>query len=380
MSHAGEDIGGNELIRVGFLLVLIFLAPLSGCLSMHSITDECVIQNASDDGTLTIVTYDILAISEDVLTDFTEQTGYEVNILPTDDAGGILEKLLLTKEAPQADLALGLDNTYLQTALDNCLLAPHSATLPDLDPQSLTPYSGEMAVPFDQGYVCLNADIEALEANNISFPTTLEELTDDAWKGRTAFPSPTTSSPGRAFMTATIDYFEQTSTMSAMEWWGAMADNEAIFTTGWTEAYEVHYSGGYGVWEPGYIGDAWLTVSYCHSPGVEAKYGGNYTISKAIDIDHASFLQVEYAAKVNGGGSAAAVDAFIEFLLSEEINKNMPENNYMYSVLEGEDLPVENGYRHHSPIPSNPAEISSERIDAEMEDWLMEWRDATKAL
>ena len=380
MPHLGEDIGGNGLIRAYLLLTLVFFAPLSGCLSMHSITDECVIQSGSDDGTLTIVTYDIIAISDDVLADFTAQTGYDVNILATDDAGGILENLLLTKEAPQADLALGLDNTYLQTALDNCLLAPHSATLPDLDSQALAPYNGKMAVPFDQGYVCLNADIEALEGNNISFPTTLEELTDDAWKGRTAFPSPTTSSPGRAFMTATIDYFEQTSTMSAMEWWSAMADNDAIFTTGWTEAYEVHYSGGYGVWEAGYIGDAWLTVSYCHSPGVEAFYGGNYTISKAIDIDRTSFHQVEYAAKVNGGGSSDAVDAFIEFLLSDEINKNMPENNYMYSVLEGEDLPVENGYRHHSPVPSNPAEISTERIDEEMEGWLMEWRDATKAL
>jgi len=380
MPHPGEDIGGNGLIRACLLLTLVFFAPLSGCLSMHSITDECVIQSGSDDGTLTIVTYDIIAISDDVLADFTAQTGYEVDILATDDAGGILENLLLTKESPQADLALGLDNTYLQTALDNCLLAPHSATLPDLDSQALAPYNGKMAVPFDQGYVCLNADIEALEANNISFPTTLEELTDDAWKGRTAFPSPTTSSPGRAFMTATIDYFEQTSTMSAMEWWSAMADNDAIFTTGWTEAYEVHYSGGYGVWEAGYIGDAWLTVSYCHSPGVEAFYGGNYTISKAINIDRASFHQVEYAAKVNGGGSSDAVDAFIEFLLSDEINKNMPENNYMYSVLEGEDLPVENGYRHHSPVPSNPAEISTERIDEEMEGWLMEWRDATKAL
>ena len=75
-----------------------------------------------------------------------------------------------------------------------------------------------------------------------------------------------------------------------------------------------------------------------------------------------------------------AVDAFIEFLLSDEINKNMPENNYMYSVLEGEDLPLENGYRHHSPVPSNPAGSSTERIDEEMESWLMEWRDATKVL
>ena len=57
---------------------------------------------------------------------------------------------------------------------------------------------------------------------------------------------------------------------------------------------------------------------------LEAFFGGNSTISKAVDIDYASFHQVEYAAKVNGGGSASAVDAFIEFLLSNEINTNMP--------------------------------------------------------
>ena len=214
----------------------------------------------------------------------------------------------------------------------------------------------------------------------MTVPTTLEELTGDQWKGKTAFPSPTTSSPGRAFMTATIDYFERQNEMDAMEWWEDMADNDAIFTTGWSEAYEIHYSGGYGVWEEGHIGDAWLTVSYCHSPGVEAFFGGNSTISQAIDIDYASFHQVEYAAKVNGGGSASAVDAFIAFLLSDQINSNMPVNNYMYSVLEGQDLPEADGYRHHSPVPSSPSEISTERIDEEMEDWLMDWRQATRAL
>ena len=181
-------------------------------------------------------------------------------------------------------------------------------------------------------------------------------------------------------MTATIDYFERQNEMDAMEWWEDMAENDAIFTTGWSEAYEINYSGGYGVWEEGHIGDAWLTVSYCHSPGVEAFFGGNSTISQAIDIDYASFHQVEYAAKVNGGGSASAVDAFIAFLLSDQINSNMPVNNYMYSVLEGQDLPEADGYRHHSPVPSSPSEISTERIDEEMEDWLMDWRQATRAL
>ncbi len=368
------------MIRTGFILLVLLLAPLSGCLSTDSITDKCVITTSADDKTLTIVTYDIIALSDEVLQEFTNQTGYSIEMIRTDDAGGILEQLLLTKEAPQADLALGLDNTYLQTALDNCLLAPHSATLPDLDPQALVPYAGNMAVPFDQGYVCLNVDTQALEENNVSYPTTLEELVNEDWRGRTAFPSPTTSSPGRAFMTATIDYFEQQSSMDAMEWWEAMANNDAIFTSGWTEAYETHYTGGYGVWGEGHIGDAWLTVSYCHSPGVEAYYGGNYTISSALDIDYASFHQVEYAAKVNGGGSQSAVDAFIEFLLSEEINMNMPENNLMYSVLEGQDLPETDGYRYHSPVPTQPSEITTERIDDEMESWLMDWRKATQAL
>ena len=135
MPHIGEDSGGNGLIRAIFLLSLVFLAPLSGCLSQYSTEDECVIENGTNDGTLTIVTYNIFAITDEVLANFTEQTGYEISIISTDDAGGILEHLLLAKDAPQADLALGLDNTYLQTARENCLLAPHSATLPNLDPQ-----------------------------------------------------------------------------------------------------------------------------------------------------------------------------------------------------------------------------------------------------
>ena len=139
------------MIRTGFILLVLLFAPLSGCLSTDSITDDCVITTSADDKTLTIVTYDIIALSDEVLQEFTNQTGYSIEMIRTDDAGGILEQLLLTKEAPQADLALGLDNTYLQTALDNCLLAPHSATLPDLDQQALVPYSGNMAVPFDQG-------------------------------------------------------------------------------------------------------------------------------------------------------------------------------------------------------------------------------------
>ncbi len=356
--------------------------PLSGCLGTSN--EELVCnegRDTGDDCVLTIVTYDINALSDDVLNRFTNQTGVQIDMIRTGDAGGILELLLLTKDNPQADLALGLDNTYLQTALQFDLLAEHNAEIPNLDITATIPYNGNKAVPFDQGYICLNADTQALSENNLAFPTTLEELTAPEWKGKTAFPSPVTSSPGRAFMVASIDYFEQkSSNTTAFDWWADMAENDAIFTSGWTEAYETHYTGGYGKYEPGYIGDAWLTVSYCHSPGVEAFYGGNSTISAALEIDFASFSQVEYAAPVNGGGSKNAVNAFIEYLLTDEVNTNMPENNLMYSVLEGKDLPETNGYRYHSPVPTQPSTIEMDRIGLEMEEWLEEWRDSTNSI
>lgn len=382
MPQSHPCTGGIQLKLHMIVSLLMISLSFSGCLG--SSNEELVCNDGKDTGddcVLTIVTYDINAISDDVLNEFTNQTGFEVQMIRTDDAGGILEHLLLTKDSPQADLALGLDNTYLQTAFQFDLLAEHNAEIPLLDSKATVPYNGNKAVPFDQGYICLNADTQALSENNISFPTTLEELTAPEWKGRTAFPSPVTSSPGRAFMVATVDYFEQQSTnTTAFDWWENMADNDAIFTSGWTEAYETHYTGGYGIWNDGHIGDAWLTVSYCHSPGVEAFYGENSTISAAVVIDYASFSQVEYAASVNGGGSKNAVNAFIEYLLSDVINTNMPENNLMYSVLEGKDLPETNGYRHHSPVPSLPSMIEMDRIGEEMDIWLKDWRDSTNSI
>ena len=69
-----------------------------------------------------------------------------------------------------------------------------------------------------------------------------------------------------------------------------MRANDVIVTSGWSESYETHYTGGYGEYTEGYIGDAHITVSYCHSPGVESWYNGNWTKSSSLDIDKAKSL------------------------------------------------------------------------------------------
>ena len=367
--------------------LLVLMTPLTGCLEQIDLVQiddsgDCLIlePGRDSDGTLRILTYDIAAFSDEMLAKFTNQTGYPVEMIRTDDSGGILEQLLQTQQAQQADLAIGLDNTYLQTALNFCLLQAHNASVSDISETALEPYNGPLALPFDRGDVCLNYDETRVDGTNLTVPTSLWNLTEPEWNGLAAFPSPVTSSPGRAFMAATIDYFEndEDDTTDAFDWWKAMAANDAIFTTGWTEAYEIHYSGGYGEWVEGHLGDAAMTVSYCHSPGVEAFYGGNWTKSTSLTLPRSSFHQVEYAGVINGGTELEAAKAFITYLLSEEVNRNMPENNLMQSVLVNATWPETDGYAHHTDLPELNAEISNERIADEMEDWLSAWKDATQ--
>ena len=121
-----------------------------------------------------------------------------------------------------------------------------------------------------------------------------------------------------------------------------------------------------------------MTVSYCHSPGVEAFYSGNWTKSTSLTLPKSTFHQVEYAGVINGGTEIEAANAFIEYLLSEEVNRNMPENNLMQSVLVNATWPETEGYAYHTDVPEENAAITNERIADEMETWLSEWKQATE--
>ena len=374
---------------IAFTLTLLLFSSLSGCLSDEQLSElesvnacDSEVQVRESDGTLKILTYDIFqGYSNELIEQFVNQTGIQVEVIRTDDAGGILDQMMLTQMAPQADLMLGLDNTYLPTALENCLLIEHNVTPENLTQSSRDFYDGEMALPFDEGDVCLNYDEDALLASNISVPTSLWDLTEPEWNGKLAIPSPITSSPGRAFLVATYDYFtdETNAEQGNMStWWKAIADNGAIFTSGWTESYTTYYTGGYGEYTEGYIGGAFMTVSYCHSPGVEAFFAENYTHSTSLVLPKSSFHQVEYTGVIHGAAEVDAARLFIQYITSPEVNINMPIYNSMYSIIEGNDLPETNGYLYHSDVVNSTSTITNEIIEQNMDEWLIEWQKATQ--
>jgi len=350
------------------------------CLIMIcSILSGCIEDRSSDinDKHLSIVSYDAFGISQELIDEFTNETGISVTITRAGDAGGVLSTAIQTKGSGLFDLAIGIDNSYLGTALDANIFQPLETDRSTFSSRALSSYDGNLAIPFDFGSVCINYDSNYVDGEDVKIPTSLWNFTESQWEGKLAVQNPRTSSPGRAFFIATVDYFseDENNQTNYEDWWKAMNENDVIVTDGWTTAYEIHYSGGYGQWSGGFIGDAHAVVSYCHSPGVEAYYGENWTTSVALNIDGASFSQIEYVSFLSGSQKSTSANIFVNWLVSEEINSQMSTINWMYPAIEGGNIIEDSGYRWHSVIPID-SNIDISDINSNISSWLDKWDTA----
>ena len=356
----------RAILAVGSLLLVAL--SLSGC-----------VDNDSDNeaGTLTILTYDAFSVDKTVIDNFTAATGVKVRFLMAEDAGGALNVALLNQDNPIADLLLGLDNTFLQIALDGDLLEPYeSPGLASLTPGLVSDAARGYVTPYDHGYIALNYNDAWFEGHNYTVPASLEELAEPRYKGVVAVQNPYTSSPGRGFLFATVDYFRNDNDpdYDFDDWWSDMAANDLIITPGWTEAYLMRYEGGYGKWEPDFVGGAQLVVSYTTSPGIEAFYDNPDT--RALVIDRASFHQIEYAGVLKGAGNPGAARQFIDFMLQEEFQAQLPYNQVMFPVVKDFETDLPQVYRDHAPVPQHPAELTDQELATRSEEWLQAWLEA----
>ena len=80
------------------LTIILMTAAVTGCLSSES----------EDDNSLVIVTYDVYALSDEMISTFENQTGIEVEMVKLADSGSILSYLIQQKGTGANDLAIGL--------------------------------------------------------------------------------------------------------------------------------------------------------------------------------------------------------------------------------------------------------------------------------
>ena len=162
---------------------------------------------SDEEVTLRLLTHESFNVSEDVLAAFTEETGITVEPIATGDAGAVVNQAILTVDDPQGDVLFGVDSTFLTRALDADLFVAYEAAGLEDVPERYRLDPEHRVTPVDFGDVCLNYDVAAFEERGLAVPGDLADLTDPAYAGTLVVQNPATSSPGLAFLLATVARF-----------------------------------------------------------------------------------------------------------------------------------------------------------------------------
>ena len=354
-------------IKVGLPMLLLFLA--AGCQPVGMTTTEQAADAPSGDGgasTIVLATHDSFSVSEEVLAQFEAETGATVQVLTLGDAGAALNKMILSKDAPLADLFFGVDNTFLSRALAADIFAPYAApAVAELDPALLLDPEYRL-LPVDFGYINLNADAAYLADRGLALPTTLEDLAKPEYAGLLVVENPATSSPGLAFLLATVAHFGED---GYLDFWQALRENDVLISDGWSEAYFEHFTVGSAG-----AGDRPLVVSYTTSPPADVLYatdGRTEPASVNINPANGTFRQIEYVGIVQGTAQRELAEALVDFMLSPAFQADLPLQMFVYPVLPGTELPEL--FRQFAETPDDPATIDPAAIEANREAWIEAW-------
>lgn len=323
---------------------------------------------------ITLVVYDSFPTQDTSLNEaldmFTEDTGIAVEIVVAGDTGTMVTKAVLTAGNPEGDVMFGVDNTYLSRIVDGQVFDPYEATgLDAIAPELLELVPNGEATPVDFGDVCVNYDIEWFESNGIAPPTDLASLTEPAYKDLLVVENPASSSPGLAFLMASIDEFGP-ATDGSDGWpgyWLQLVDNGVAIADGWTEAYYDYFSGTGD-------GDRPLVVSYGTSPPVEVVYA-DPPIDEATTgvVAGTCFRQVEFAGILRGTDSPDEAGRLVDFLISPDFQVTIPLGLFVYPANTDVELPQE--FTDFAVLPEDPATLEPDVIATNREAWIETWTD-----
>ncbi len=312
---------------------------------------------------LIVMTHDSFSVSEAVIAEFERMTGAQVEILPAGDTGSALNKAILSKDAPLADVFFGVDNTFMSRALAAGIFAPYDSPAAAALPADVRLDATGRLHPVDVGYVMINYDREALRAAGLTPPTTLEELTEPRWRGQLIVQNPATSSPGLAFLLTTIAHFGED---GWREYWRALRANDVLVTDGWEDAYYTQFSGSSGA------GPRPLVVSYGSSPAAEVYFSeGALSEPPTANLDVPAFRQIEFVGILAGTPRRALAERFVDYMLGPTFQADIPLQMWVWPAAP--DAPLPDVFAAFAERPTQVVELPPERIEAERERWIDEW-------
>ena len=316
--------------------------------------------------TVRLLTHSSFAASPAVLADFTKQTGYKIKLVQPGDAGVMVNEAILRKANPVADALFGVDNTFLTRALDAGIFDPYVAHGLDSVPAAMQVDAQHRVTPIDKSDVCVDFDTAWFgHAGRPRAPSALDDLIDPKYKNLMVVENASTSSPGLAFLLATIAAKGENGWNA---YWSALKANGVRVDDDWTAAYQADFTAGGG------SGDRPIVVSYGSDPAADVQYSSPHRDTPNVGVIASTcFGQTEYAGVLHGAHNPAGAQAFIDFMLTRRFQEDMPLQMYVNPVVTGAALPAV--FSKWAVEPAKPYAIDPATISAKRSEWIRKWTD-----
>jgi thiamine transport system substrate-binding protein len=314
---------------------------------------------------LTVLTHESFALSDTVLREFESANYATVHFMKQPDAGQALTRAILTKENPEADVLFGVDNTFMGRALESDILEPYTPPALAEIPDEFKLDASARLIPIDFGDVCLNYDIAYFADKQLPPPRSLADLTKAEFQGLLVVENPAGSSPGLAFMLATIAAFGEEGWLG---FWKDLKENGVKVVEDWSTAYYTEFSGSSG------RGARPIVVSYASSPPVEVVFADppiDKPRTAAVTAPGACFRQIEFAGILKGAPNRDLAERWIDFMLSVRYQEDLPLSQFVHPVNPKARLPEV--FAKHSRIAERPLTLPPEAIAANRDRWIEEW-------
>lgn len=322
---------------------------------------------ADPPASLTLMSHDSFNVSQPVIDAFEKANHVKIKFLKAGDAGAALNQAILSKNNPLADVFFGVDNTFLSRALSADIFEPYAspqlAKIADelkLDPQN-------RLLPVDFGDVCLNYDKKWFAVHTLLPPAGLTDLIKPAYKGLTVVENPATSSPGLAFLLATVGKFGDP---GYLDFWKQLKANDVLVVDGWESAY-------WGQFSAAGKGSRPIVVSYATSPPAEVHFSKvplAEAPTAAVSTSENAFRQIEFIGIIKGTKQPALARKLVDFMLDRAFQEDIPLTMFVFPANRDAALPEV--FVKFAEVAKGPVHIPAAVIAGNRERWIEAWTEA----
>ena len=264
---------------------------------------------------------------------FQEETGDSRKVISID---GIVGRLKLEKKRPKADVVVGLTELTTEMARRENLILPYVPKNIDNIANVSFKMSSEYVTPMDYGILAINYNKEKIP----NTPKSLKEL--GAMTKQLMVENPKVSITGEEALQWSVALYGE----NWLDFWKELKPAIYSVEPGWSEAFAKFTAG-----------EAPMMVGYATSNLFFT--GEDSSKYDSFLLEDGNYIYQEGAALVNKKEVKDGAKKFMERVLSDEFQKIMSEENYMFPVT---NIEVSEGFKN-VPTTDKTVKLTKEQIE-----------------